>query len=264
MNSHQDLEYTNIDQDHMLGRVHSFENSSALDGPGLRVVVFLQGCQFRCKYCHNRDSWDLRAGTLYTVAEVIAKVKPYAGFLKASGGGVTVSGGEAMLQPEFVTVLFKELKALGFNTCIDTNGYVSRHLYGPKLDTLLSYTDLVLLDIKHVNRRKHEELVGVSNDRPRNFARYLSDIDFPTWIRHVLVPGYTDDDEDLRDLAKFLLPMKNVERIELLPYHRLGKHKWEEMGLEYPLAGVEPPKREQILGIVDMYKRDYGLTVIAP
>lgn len=264
MNSVEKLDYINIDQDHMLGRIHSFETSSAVDGPGLRVVVFMQGCQFRCKYCHNRDSWDMRAGTLYSVAEVIERIMPYRGFLKASGGGVTVSGGEAMLQPEFVTVLFKELKELGFNTCIDTNGYVSNHLYGPKLDTLLSYTDLILLDIKQINREKHEALIGVSNDRPRNFARFLADVDFPTWIRHVLVPGYTDDEQDLRDLAKFLQPMKNIQRIELLPYHRLGKHKWEEMGLEYPLPDVEPPKREQILSIVDMFERDYGLTVKAP
>lgn len=264
MNSFQELEFIDLDQEHMLGRIHSFETSSALDGPGLRVVVFLQGCQFRCKYCHNRDSWDLHEGSLYTVAEVIERILPYRPFLNASNGGVTVSGGEALLQPEFVTLLFRQLKKLGFHTCLDTNGYVSHHLYGEKLDALLAVTDLILLDIKHINRSRHEQLTGVSNDKTRNFARYLADIHFPVWIRHVLVPGYTDDDQDLRDLARFLAPMENIQRIELLPYHRLGLHKWEEMGLEYPLQSVEPPERHTITGIINLFSAEFGLTVIAP
>ncbi|WP_221628010.1 pyruvate formate-lyase-activating protein [Teredinibacter franksiae] len=264
MNRFQDINIIDIDQEHMLGRIHSFENSSALDGPGLRVVVFMQGCQFRCKYCHNRDSWDLHAGSLYSVAEVVEKVLPFRPFLNASNGGVTVSGGEAVLQAEFVTMLFKKLKKLGFHTCLDTNGYVSNHLYGEKLDELLKYTDLVLLDLKHIDRRKHEELVGVSNDKPRNFARYLSDIGHPAWIRHVLVPGYTDEEEDLRALAQFLAPMKNIQKVEILPYHRMGKDKWEEMGFEYPLGDLEPPPREQVSGIVEMFKQEYGLNVFAP
>ncbi|WP_221892314.1 pyruvate formate-lyase-activating protein [Teredinibacter haidensis] len=264
MNRFQDINFVDIDQEHMLGRIHSFENSSALDGPGLRVVVFMQGCQFRCKYCHNRDSWDLRAGSLYSVAEVVERVLPFRPFLQASNGGVTVSGGEALLQPEFVTLLFKQLKKLGFHTCLDTNGYVSDHLYGEKLDELLSYTDLILLDLKHIDRLKHEALTGVGNDKPRNFARFLADIEHPIWIRHVLVPGYTDEENDLRSLAKFLSPMKNVKKIEILPYHRLGKPKWEEMGLEYPLAHVEPPSRESIKGIIEMFKQDYGLNVVSP
>ncbi|WP_082086929.1 pyruvate formate-lyase-activating protein [Teredinibacter purpureus] len=264
MNRFQDIDIIDVDQEHMLGRIHSFENSSALDGPGIRVVVFMQGCQFRCKYCHNRDSWDLHAGELYSVAEVIERILPYRLFMQASNGGVTVSGGEALLQPEFVTLLFKQLKKLGFHTCLDTNGYVSDHLYGPKLDELLSYTDLVLLDLKQLNRRKHEALTGVSNDRPRNFARYLADCNFPIWVRHVLVPGYTDDEKDLRALAVFLQPMLNVKKIEILPYHRMGITKWEDMGFDYPLAAVEPPLHEKVLEIVDMFKTDYGLTVFAP
>ena len=260
----QDIEFVNIDQDHMLGRVHSFENSSALDGPGLRVVVFMQGCQFRCKYCHNRDSWDLHDGTFYTVAEVIEHVLPYRGFLQASGGGVTVSGGEALLQAEFVTLLFKQLKRLGINTCLDTNGYVSDYLYGEKLDELLSYTDLVLLDIKHINRRKHEILTGVGNDKPRNFARYLADIGHPAWIRHVLVPGYTDDLEDLRALGRFLKPMQNIQKIEILPYHRMGETKWQELGFDYPLQEVEPPSREQVSTIVNLFQEEFELQVLSP
>ncbi len=258
----EDISIVDIDQDHMLGRIHSLEKSSALDGPGLRVVVFMQGCQFRCKYCHNRDSWDMKAGKLYTVAEIIKQVMPFRAFLKASKGGVTVSGGEAMLQAEFVALLFRELKQLGFHTCLDTNGYVKEKFYGPKLDELLSHTDLVLLDLKQMNRPKHEQLTGVSNDRPRNFARYLADVEHPVWIRHVLVPGYSDDEQDLRALATFLKPMSNVQKIELLPYHRMGKSKWEEMGLEYPLEGVEPPSAEQVKHIATMFEQDYGLKVV--
>ncbi|WP_051264010.1 pyruvate formate-lyase-activating protein [Teredinibacter turnerae] len=258
-----DINFIDIDQEHMLGRVHSFEKCSALDGPGLRVVVFLQGCQFRCLYCHNRDSWDLHAGSLYSVQEVIEQVLPFAGFLQSSNGGVTVSGGEALLQWEFLTLLFKQLKKLGFNTCLDTNGYVKDQLWGANLDELLRYTDLVLLDLKQMNRQRHEALVGVSNDRTRNFARYLADIGHPVWIRHVLVPGYTDDIEDLRSLAQFLQPMTNVEKIELLPYHRLGKPKWEEMGLTYPLGDLEPPSRDTIDEIIAMFKSDYGLELVS-
>jgi len=257
-----DIDLLDIDKDHMLGRIHSFEKSSALDGPGLRVVVFMQGCQFRCKYCHNRDSWDPREGSLYSVAEVIKQVLPFRGFIDASKGGVTVSGGEALLQSEFVTLLFKELKAIDLHTCLDTNGYVKDQLWGQGLDTLLRYTDLVLLDLKHMNRRKHEALTGVGNDKTRNLARYLADIGKPTWIRHVLVPGYTDDEEDLRELATFIAPMQNVKRFELLPYHRMGKPKWEQMGFEYPLENVEPPTVEQIQLVVEMFKRDYGLKVV--
>ncbi|SMF23208.1 pyruvate formate lyase activating enzyme [Alteromonadaceae bacterium Bs31] len=261
-NRFQDINIVDIDQEHMLGRIHSLEKSSALDGPGLRVVVFMQGCQFRCKYCHNRDSWDMNGGSLYSVAEIIEQILPFRSFLDASKGGVTVSGGEAMLQAEFVSLLFRQLKKLGFHTCLDTNGYVKEQFYGPKLDELLAHTDLVLLDIKHINRSKHERLVGVSNDRPRNFARYLADVNHPAWIRHVLVPGYTDEEEDLRALAKFLQPMSNVQKIELLPYHRMGKSKWEEMGFEYPLEDLEPPSAEQVKEIVKMFHEDYGLKVI--
>lgn len=262
-NSFNDLNIIDIDQEHMLGRIHSFEKCSALDGPGLRVVVFMQGCQFRCKYCHNRDSWDLHAGSLYSVQEVIEQVLPFSGFLQSSKGGVTVSGGEALLQPEFLTMLFQQLKKLGFHTCLDTNGYVNEHLWGETLDELLRVTDLVLLDIKHINRRKHEALVGVSNDRTRNFARYLADTNHPVWIRHVMVPGYTDEWEDLREMAQFLQAMSNIQKIEILPYHRMGKPKWEEMGLEYPLADVEPPSRDFISEVIAMFNAEFGLQVVS-
>lgn len=262
-NSFADLHIIDIDQAHMLGRVHSFEKCSALDGPGLRVVVFLQGCQFRCKYCHNRDSWDLHAGSLYSVQEVIEQILPFSAFLHSSKGGVTASGGEALLQWEFLTLLFSQLKKLGFNTCLDTNGYVKDQLWGPNLDALLGVTDLVMLDLKQMNRRRHEALVGVSNDRTRNFARYLADTQHPVWIRHVLVPGYTDDWDDLRELGRFLQPMTNVEKIEILPYHRMGRTKWEEMGLDYPLGDLEPPSREFINEAIAMFDREFGLTVVS-
>ncbi|WP_096087565.1 pyruvate formate-lyase-activating protein [Agaribacterium haliotis] len=259
-NRFQDINIIDIDQEHMLGRVHSFENCSALDGPGLRVTIFLQGCQFRCKYCHNRDSWDLNAGTLYSVAEVVEKVLPFASFLKSSNGGVTVSGGEALLQAEFLTLLFRQFKKLGIHTCLDTNGYVRNQLWGEKLDALMEVTDHVLLDIKQMNNAKHIDLVEVPNTYTLRFAKHLAEINKTTWIRYVLVPGYTDDGDSLRQLGEFLAPMKNVKKVDILPYHRIGKTKWAEMGLDYPLGNLEPPTRESIEWVVGMLK-GYGLNV---
>ncbi|WP_370981418.1 pyruvate formate-lyase-activating protein [Agaribacterium sp. ZY112] len=260
--SFQDIDIIDIDQDHMLGRVHSFENCTAIDGPGLRVVVFLQGCQFRCKYCHNRDSWDLHSGDLYTVAEIVEKVLPFASFLRASNGGVTVSGGEALLQAEFLTLLFKQFKKLGIHTCLDTNGYVRDQLWGEKLDALMAVTDHVLLDIKQVDDQKHIDLVEVSNANTLRFAKHLCKINKPTWIRHVLIPGYTDDGESIHKLGEFLKPLNNVQRVEILPYHRMGKTKWEEMNLDYPLGDLEPPTTESLTWVLAILK-EYGLNVSA-
>ena len=257
-NGFQDINIIDIDQEHMLGRIHSVENCSALDGPGLRVTVFLQGCQFRCKYCHNRESWDMNAGSLYSVAEIVEKVLPYANFLTTSNGGVTASGGEALLQTEFLTLLFKQFKKLGIHTCLDTNGFVKEQLWGEKLNALMQVTDLVLLDLKQIDNDKHIELVEVSNSATLRFAKHLQSIQKPTWIRHVLVPGYTDDGASIRKLGAFLQDMDNVEKVEILPYHRMGKTKWAELGFDYPLGDLEPPTTESIAWIVSMLK-EYGL-----
>ena len=179
----------------MEGKIHSTESFGTVDGPGIRFVVFMQGCPLRCKYCHNRDTWDVNAGTTISSHELIKKIlrdKPY---FSSSGGGVTVSGGEPLLQAEFVTELFKELKSIGIHTCLDTSGNLP---ITSQIKELLQYTDLVLLDIKHINSEKCQELTGLTNDHELSFAKYLSSHNIPVWIRQVLVPGYTDDKFDLK------------------------------------------------------------------
>ncbi len=253
-----ELPTRSVDAKHLLGRIHSFESFGTVDGPGTRFVVFLQGCLFRCKYCHNRDTWDLNEGKLYSVTEMLDEILPYIPFIDASGGGVTVTGGEPLLQKEFICVLFKLLRQQGIHTCLDTNGYVNLRDYGKELDKLFERTNLVLLDLKQIDNDKHILLTEISNEKPLEFARYLNKINQPTWIRHVVVPGYSDDLEDIKRLADFVAPMKNVEKVELLPYHKLGKHKWESYGESYPLEGVEPPSKEKMRQIKEIFN-DAGL-----
>lgn len=216
------------------GRVHSIETFGTVDGPGIRFILFMQGCPLRCKYCHNRDTWDVKGGTEYTTDEIIEQVKKYSSYMKFSGGGLTVSGGEATLQPEFLKDLFKKAQENEIHTCLDTSGFVNIDVIDPVLD----YTNLVLLDLKHMVPEKCKDLVGVSIDKTLEFAKYLSDRNIPVWIRHVLVPGVTDDRENLELMGKFISTLKNVDRVELLPYHTLGVHKWENMGFEYELKDV--------------------------
>lgn len=244
--SFQELHTRSVDAGHLLGRIHSFETMGTVDGPGTRFVIFMQGCMFRCKYCHNVDTWDLEAGKLYSVSELITEILPYIPFIDASGGGVTVTGGEPLLQREFVRVLFKLLNFQGIHTCLDTNGYVPANQYGEELDQFVRCTDLILLDIKQMDEAKHIALTGISNEHPLRFARYLHERQRPVWVRHVVVPGYSDDPDDVRRLAEFVAPMNNVKKVELLPYHTLGAHKWAACGLDYPLAGVEPPSAEKM------------------
>ncbi|EKO3605951.1 pyruvate formate lyase 1-activating protein [Vibrio metschnikovii] len=232
------------------GRIHSFESCGTVDGPGIRFILFLQGCLFRCKYCHNRDTWDTHSGKEVSVEEIIKEAKSYRYFMNASGGGITCSGGESMLQPEFVRDVFRAAKAEGIHTCLDTNGYIRK--YTPVIDEVLDVTDLVLLDIKQIKDDVHQDLIGVSNKRTLDFARYLHTIGKATWLRYVVVPGYTDDEESAHLLGQFIQDMDNIEKIELLPYHKLGAHKWEAMGETYPLEGVNPPSKETMDKIVDV------------
>lgn len=245
------LNIPNFHADEMLGRVHSFESFGTVDGPGTRFVVFLQGCLFRCKYCHNRDTWDLDSGELYSVRDVVEKILPFSRFMDASGGGVTVTGGEPILQANFVALLFAKLKEQNIHTCLDTNGYVG--VYSDEIHALLGNTDLVMLDIKHIDDAKHHRLVGVSNQRTLRFAQHLASINQPTQIRYVVVPGYSDDLEDVTALAQFIAPMQNIKCVELLPYHNLGTHKWQAMGLEYPLEGLMPPSKESMQAIREIF-----------
>lgn len=224
------------------GRVHSIETFGTVDGPGIRFILFMQGCPLRCKYCHNRDTWDVKGGTEYTTDEIIEQVKKYSSYMKFSGGGLTVSGGEATLQPEFLKDLFKKAQENEIHTCLDTSGFVNIDVIDPVLD----YTNLVLLDLKHMVPEKCKDLVGVSIDKILELAKHLSDRNIPVWIRHVLVPGITDDRENLELMGKFISTLKNVDRVELLPYHTLGVHKWENMGFEYELKDVPDATSEDI------------------
>lgn len=226
-----------------IAKVHSVETFGTVDGPGIRFVLFLQGCPLRCKYCHNRDTWDSSLGTKRTLEDILSEIKRYTSYFNTSHGGVTVSGGEPLLQAQFVTELFKELRKLNIHTAIDTAGSLPLN---DDIKELLKYTDLVLLDIKHINEEKAKELTSLSNKNNLNFARYLNENNIPVWIRQVLVPGYTDSEEDLKELKKFIDSLSNVRRVELLPYHKLGEFKWKDCNEAYPLQDVEPPTKEQI------------------
>ncbi|WP_028775199.1 pyruvate formate lyase 1-activating protein [Shewanella waksmanii] len=241
------------------GRIHSLESFGTVDGPGIRFITFMQGCLMRCQYCHNRDTWDLHGGREVEVEELMGQIRSYRPFLESSGGGVTASGGEAILQAEFVNELFKACRQEGIHTCLDTNGFVRK--YTPIIDQLLDNTDLVLLDIKQVDDDKHIALTHVSNQRTLQFAHYLHQRQQKTWIRYVVVGGFTDDIESAQALADLVKPMTNAEKVELLPYHELGKHKWEAMGEQYQLSDISPPSSETMAAIKQVFI-DAGINAI--
>ncbi|OPZ93448.1 MAG: Pyruvate formate-lyase 1-activating enzyme [Firmicutes bacterium ADurb.Bin419] len=220
------------------GRIHSFESFGTVDGPGIRFVVFMQGCPFRCLYCHNPDTWSTDSGSLYSAIEVFDKIRRYIPYFKNSGGGVTVSGGEPLLQAEFITELFKLCKEEGIHTAIDTNGFVDSD--SAVVNELLDFTDLVLLDIKHIDDQKHKTLTGCSNRDVLKFAKHLDNRKTPVWLRYVVVPGLTDYQPDVKKLNKFITELSNIENIELLPFHKIGEYKWKELDIEYKLFDTPP------------------------
>lgn len=228
------------------GRIHSCESFGAVDGPGVRFVVFLHGCPFRCVYCHNPDTWAAPAPAFEATApEVFARALRYKSYW-GEEGGITVSGGEPMLQPEFVCELFEAAKAKGATTCIDTaagpfpaDGDGGER--GAAIRRMLDLADTVLLDLKHIDSAAHRRITGAGNESPIACAKYLAEIGKPVWIRHVLVPGLTDGESDLRRLSDFVRALPNVQRIDVLPYHSMGEGKWRRLGLPYALAGVPPP-----------------------
>ncbi|OIJ20321.1 pyruvate formate-lyase 1-activating enzyme [Anaerobacillus alkalidiazotrophicus] len=226
----------------MIGRIHSVESCGTVDGPGLRFIVFLQGCSLRCAYCHNPDTWKLSGGIEKSVDELLEEAKGYLPFMKASNGGVTLSGGEPLMQPDFVLEFFKKCKEAGIHTTLDTSGSVK-----PKnIDDILKVTDLVLLDIKHIKEEKHKEITGLSNKNTLEFAKLLDQKGIPVWIRHVLVPGLSNDDKDLSELGDFLGTLSNIEKVDILPYHKMGEYKWEQLGLTNTLVNVMPPKQADV------------------
>lgn len=231
----------------MIGHIHSTESFGAADGPGVRFIVFMQGCHMRCRYCHNPDTWKMDGGDEVTADEILKRAlrfKPYWG----KDGGITINGGEPLLQIDFVIELFKKAKELGINTCIDTAGnpFTKEEPFFSKFEELMKYTDLLLLDLKEINPTRHKDLTGFDNSNIIEMAKYLSEINKPVWIRHVLVPEHSDFDEDLDALGDFIDTLSNVDRVEILPYHTLGKFKWENLGIPYTLESISPPSAERI------------------
>lgn len=223
-------------------KVHSLETFGAVDGPGIRFILFLQGCHLQCKYCHNRDTWDMNGGSYKSLDDIFDMIMKYKNYITPNGG-VTVSGGEPLLQVKFLIELFTKLKKKKIHTCIDTSGMVA---ITDDIKHLLSLTDLVLLDIKHIDSKKCKDLVGFDNKLELEFAKYLSDNNIPIWIRQVLVPGYTDDQNDLLKLKEFISSLNTVQKVEILPYHSIGKYKWTNLGFEYALDGVRDANNEDV------------------
>lgn len=231
----------------ILGNIHSVETFGSADGPGVRYIVFLKGCNMRCKYCHNPDTWAKTDGELRSPEDVLKQALRYKNYW-GKKGGITVSGGEALLQIDFVTELFTLAKQQHVNTCLDTSGnpFTREEPFYSKFEELMKVTDLVMLDIKHMDDAAHRKLTGQTNTNILDMARCLSDNGKAMWIRHVLVPGITDDEGQLKRLRKFIDTLNTVERVEVLPYHTLGVFKWKELGIPYRLEGVKPPTEEQV------------------
>lgn len=227
----------------MEGYIHSTESFGTVDGPGIRFVIFFQGCPMRCLYCHNPDSWKPKQGQIMTTDALLAKYDRYKEFLKS--GGITATGGEPMLQMEFLIELFTKAKARRIHTCLDTSGLCFTPENMENAKRLAAVTDLVMLDIKHIDEEKHRALTGHSNRNILAFAEFLSEHGVPIWIRHVVVPGWTDDAEEQRKLGYFIGGLKMLKALDVLPYHDMGKSKYEALGMEYPLKDVPPlPTKE--------------------
>ncbi len=231
-----------MNNENVTGRIHSFESLGAVDGPGIRFVVFMQGCHLKCKYCQNRDTWDINSGEQYTVKQVVEKIMRYKNYIVASNGGVTLSGGEPLLQQDFVISLFQELKKQNISTCLDTSGMFT---ITDKIKQIVDLTDIFLLDIKSINDETCKWLTGSSNSLELEFAKYINEKNKRIWIRQVLVPGITDKKEDLLELKDFLKTI-NVEKFEFLPYHDLGKYKWEKLGVPYELEDVRVASNKDV------------------
>ncbi|RJE86950.1 pyruvate formate lyase-activating protein [Paenibacillus sp. 1011MAR3C5] len=227
----------------MKGRIHSIETFGTVDGPGIRFVLFMQGCALQCRFCHNPDTWDTSSGRQVTVDDILQELEPYLPYYRASGGGVTVTGGEPTLQAPFVAELFKACKErYGLHTALDSSGFCEPS----HAAELMRYTDLVLLDLKQMNREKHQWLTTQPNERIIAFAQWLSARKQPMWIRHVLIPGVTDHAADLQALGEFVGKLSAVEKLELLPYHRMGVYKWQQLGREYTLDDVQSPTEREV------------------
>ena len=238
-----------------MGFLHSFTTGSAVDGPGVRVVAWTTGCQWRCLYCHNPDTWKMSNGIPVTLARAAEELGKYRHGLKSMSGGFTISGGEPLVQDRFVIRLFAAAREMGVHTALDTNGGLGNRLS----DDELRLIDVVLLDIKGWDRDRHFKLTGMEIDPTLEFARRLAAQNRKAWLRFVLVPGLTDSPDDINQIAKFASGLGNVERVDVLPFHQMGKFKWKELGIHYTLPGADPPTREQIDRAVAAFRAE-GLT----
>lgn len=244
----------------IFGKIHSIESCGTVDGPGIRFVVFTQGCPLRCQYCHNPDSWDYNTDNLMSVEDIL---RQYNGVKEFCTGGITVTGGEPLVQIEFVTELFKQAQDKNIHTALDTSGLLFTRSNTEKIDELLKYTSLVMLDIKHIDDEEHKKLTKHSNKNILDFAKYLSEKNIPTWIRHVVVSGITYNEEYLSRLGEFLAGLKNIKALDVLPYHDMAISKYENLGIEYPLEGVPPLTQQEAIQarniIIQAIKKARGL-----
>ena len=246
------------------GAIHATESFGCVDGPGIRFVIFLKGCRMRCRYCHNADTWDPHSNDMRTADELLDEAERYRSYW-GKEGGITVSGGEPLLQIDFLLDLLKKAKVRGINTAIDTAGqpFTREEPFFSKFKELMQYTDLLLLDIKHIDPAEHKKLTGWTNNNILEMFRYLSDTGKPVWIRHVLVPGITDDEGYLYKTRDFISSLKNVQKIEVLPYHSMGAYKWKELGMSYPLEGVEPPSEQSVKNAENILRNiDYNQGIV--
>lgn len=229
------------------GFIHSIESFGSVDGPGIRFLIFLQGCPMRCQFCHNPDSWKTGVGEEWYADDLLDKAERFRSYW-GDNGGITVSGGEALLQIDFLLELFEKAHQRGINTCLDTSAqlFTQKGVFFEKFERLMQVTDTILLDIKHIDDEEHRKLTRHSNQNILDCARYLSDIKKPVWIRHVLIPGITDKDEYLVQLRDFLKTLDNIQRIDVLPYHTMGIYKYEKLGIDYPLKEVNPPSADRV------------------
>jgi pyruvate formate lyase activating enzyme len=243
-------------QKEVTGIIHSIETCGTVDGPGIRFVIFTQGCPLRCLYCHNPGCQYIEKGKIMSVDALMEEILQYQSYFKFSGGGVTISGGEPLMQPEFVQEIFRKCRCLGIPTALDTSGYANLSLVKP----VLEYTDLVLLDIKSFDPTVYQKVTYVSLKSTLKFARYLNKIHKPVWIRFVLVPDLTDSLEHITQLAQFIANFDNLERVEVLPFHKMGEDKWKQLGYDYQLQATPPPSPELLEKVINIFK-SYGLAV---
>ena len=242
----------------VVGKLHSIETCGTVDGPGIRYVIFAQGCPLRCIYCHNPDTWNINKSSLtLSVGELLPDIKKYQSYFKATGGGVTLTGGDPLLQKEFALALFKACKEEGLHTVLDTSGYSD---VDDLTKEVLSYTDLVLLDIKSGNPDTFKEVTGVPVDKTLAFSKYLNEANIPAWVLFVLVPNVTDKEEDLHALASYLTTLNNIEKVGILPFHQMGAYKWRKLNLEYKLNNAPTPTEKEIEWVKELF-RSYGLPV---